>query len=44
MRPVMRGLVSYSALKDCSVDVEDLARMNDAIDVWDENARRLEAK
>jgi hypothetical protein len=40
MRPVLRQLCKYESLLDGSVDLADLARMNDALDVQDENERR----
>lgn len=40
MRPVLRGMCLYESLKDGSVDLADVARMNDAIDVEEENFRR----
>lgn len=40
MRPVLRGLCKYESLKDGSLDLEDIALMNDALDVQDENERR----
>lgn len=39
MRPVMRGLIPYTALLDGSVDLGDIADMNEAIDVEEENTR-----
>lgn len=36
----MRGLCRFESLKDCSLDLSDIATMNDAIDVQDENAWR----
>jgi hypothetical protein len=41
MRPVLRGLCKYESLKDGVLDLVDFARMNDAIDVQDENDARL---
>lgn len=41
MRPVMRGLVTYDKLLDGSLSLNDVARMNEAIDVEDENNLRL---
>ncbi len=43
MRPVLRGLCPYPSLKDGSVSLEDVARMNAALDVQDENERRARA-
>ena len=41
LRPVVEGMCSYEALKDGTLDLEDIARMNDALAVRDENTRRL---
>lgn len=41
MRPVLRGMVKYESLRDGTVDLNDVARMNDAIDVEQENALRM---
>ena len=43
LRPVLRGLCSYAHLKDGSLSLEDVARMNAALDVQDENERRARA-
>ncbi len=40
MRPVMEGLCKYESLLDCTLDMEDLARMNEALDVKYENETR----
>lgn len=40
MRPVMEGLCNYESLKDGTLDLVDVARMNDALDVKMENERR----
>lgn len=40
MRPVLAGLCRYESLKDCTVDLEDIAKMNDALDVKIENENR----
>lgn len=40
MRPVLRGLCRYESLKDGGLDLGDIALMNDALDVQDENERR----
>lgn len=40
MRPVIEGCCKYESLKDCSLDLEDIARMNAAIDVKYENQER----
>ena len=42
MRPVVEGLCKYESLKDGSLDLEDLMRMNDALNVRDENNMRLQ--
>lgn len=44
MRPVARGMCRYESLKDGSLDLVDFAEMNEALDVVDENARRLAAR
>jgi hypothetical protein len=41
MRPVLRGLCSYESLINGTVDLFDIARMNEALDVTDENERRI---
>lgn len=41
MRPVLRGLCSYESLINGTLRMVDLARMNDALDVFDENDSRL---
>ena len=42
MRPVVRGLVHYNAiLPGTLLTLEDFARMNDALDVQDENQARF---
>jgi hypothetical protein len=40
LRPVMRGMCKYESLLDGTVSLEDIAIMNDYIDVLDENDRR----
>jgi len=40
-RPVLRGLCRYESLKDGSLDLADVARLNDWLDVQDENEARL---
>lgn len=40
MRPVLRGLCKYESLKDGTLDLCDIADMNDAISAMDENAHR----
>ncbi len=40
LRPVVRGMCRYESLKDGTLDLADLAIMNDALNVLDENERR----
>lgn len=40
MRPVIEGLCKYESLLDGTVDLKDIARMNDALDVRAENEAR----
>ena len=40
MRPVLKGMCKYESLKNCSLDLEDVARMNAALDVATENENR----
>lgn len=44
MRPVLRGMCRYESLKDGTLDLNDVAELNEAIDVADENARRAAEK
>lgn len=37
MRPAMEGLCKYESLKDGTLDLLDVARMNEAIDVRNTN-------
>ena len=41
MRPVLRHLCSYRELTDGSLTLMDLGRMNDAVEVQDENEQRM---
>lgn len=41
MRPVTRGMCKYESLKNCTLDLEDIARMNATLDVETENENRL---
>ncbi len=41
MQPVMAGLCRYESLFDCTLGIEDIARMNDALAVRAENDRRV---
>lgn len=40
MRPVTEGLCLYESLKDGTLDLEDVSRMNEALDVKQENEKR----
>ena len=42
MQPVVEGLCKYESLIDGSIGLVDVARMNDAISVRNENQRRME--
>lgn len=42
MQPVVEGLCKYESLIDGSIGLADIARMNDAISVRNENQRRME--
>jgi hypothetical protein len=37
MRPVLEGLCSFESLKDGTLDISDIALMNDALDVRADN-------
>lgn len=41
LRPVGRGWCKYESLKDGTLDLVDVALMNEALDVQDENERLL---
>lgn len=40
LRPVLEGMCRYESLKDGALDLEDVAKMNDALDVRAENENR----
>lgn len=40
LTPVLEGMCKYESLKDCSLDLVDIATMNDALEVKYENQRR----
>jgi tRNA U38,U39,U40 pseudouridine synthase TruA len=40
LRPVLHGLCRYESLKDGSLDLADVALMNDALDVKFDNEQR----
>lgn len=42
LAPVMAGLIKYESLKDGTVDLFDIARLNDALLVRAENTRRMQ--
>lgn len=42
MRPVLRGLCRYTEVVDGTLSLFDIAEMNDAIDVLDENTSRAQ--
>lgn len=41
LRPVLAGVCHYESLIDGTLDLADVALLNDALDVRDENERRL---
>lgn len=41
MRPVDAGYITYSALKDGSIDLADIARMNDWLNLKADNEARV---
>ncbi len=41
LRPALRGLCTYIELKDGTLDLFDVALMNDAIDVEEDNKFRI---
>ncbi len=43
MRPVLEGMCRYESLKDGSIDLLDLAKMNESLNVKSENERRAQA-
>ncbi|WP_071990472.1 DUF6889 family protein [Salmonella enterica] len=40
-RPVRAGYIKYTDLKNGSVDLADIARMNDWLDLEDDNKARI---
>lgn len=40
MRPVLAGLCKFESLKDCTLSLEDIELMNNALDVKEENESR----
>lgn len=40
MRPLIAGMCRYESLKDGALSLADVAMMNDALDVREENERR----
>lgn len=41
LRPVSAHLCKYESLKDGTLDLEDVARLNDLLDIEAENQRRI---
>lgn len=41
MRPVLEGCCHYESLINGALDLEDIDRMNEALDVREENRRRV---
>lgn len=39
LRPVLEGLCKYESLKDCTLDLLDIAKMNESLDVKLANER-----
>jgi hypothetical protein len=47
MRPVVEGMCLYESIKNCTLDLGDIARMNQALEVRDRNdylRRKAEVK
>jgi Family of unknown function (DUF6889) len=42
MRPALEGICRYESLVDGTLDLGDVARMNEALDVRNENQARVE--
>ena len=40
MRPVVHGLCRYESLRDGTLSLDDISRMNEALDVQQENLLR----
>lgn len=40
LRPVLRGMCRYESLTNGALDLVDIARMNDMLDIDDENRAR----
>jgi hypothetical protein len=40
LRPVMNGLIKYESLLDGTLSIDDVALLNDALDVKQENEER----
>lgn len=41
LRPVMLGILRYESLFDGSVTLENIGQLNEALDVRDENTKRM---
>lgn len=42
LRPVVKNMCRYESLKDGSIDLADIALMNDALDVQAENTIKVQ--
>jgi hypothetical protein len=42
LRPVLEGMCSYESLVNGTLGLEDIARLNEAIDVRNENQARID--
>lgn len=42
MRPALEGICHYESLIDGTLDLSDVARMNEALDVREENRARVQ--
>ena len=42
LRPVLRGLCKYESLLDGTLDIADIALLNDLLDVEEENRSRAQ--
>lgn len=42
MRPVIKGMCKFESIKDCTLDLADIALMNDALDVVADNEYLVE--
>jgi hypothetical protein len=42
LRPVAEGMCMYESLKNGTIDLEDVARMNELLDIRMENEKRFD--